>query len=122
MSVYKQHLDLANERFNAAERHYKEEEYHTAAHLYINATINYHNAVCQKYLGKIPSHKQHSDTGYFKDLAKDLSSDYHKYKGAYEYLMGHKSEADYGTELSLNTAKQIMRRAKTIKEIAEHLL
>lgn len=122
MSIYKHHLDLANDRFNIAERLFEEEDYHTAAHLYVNAAINYHNAICQKYLNKIPSHKQHSDTSYFKDLTKDLDDDYQRYEDAYKYLMAHKSEADYGTELSLNTTKQIMRRAKTIKEIAEHLI
>lgn len=122
MSVYKHHLNLASERFNVAERLFGEEEYHTAAHLYINAAVNYHNAICQKFLAKIPGHKQHSDTSYFKEVSNHLGSNYKKYKDAYEYLMGHKSEADYGTELSLNTAKQIMRRARTIKEVAENFL
>ena len=84
MNTYKQHLNLANERFDAAEKLFEEGSEHTAAHLYINATINYHNALCQKFLKKIPSHKNHSETSYFKKLAKELGSDYKDYKRAYE--------------------------------------
>ena len=122
MSTYKEHLDLANERFQAAEEHFKDEKVHTAAHLFINASINFHNALCQKYLNKIPRHKAHSDTGYFHELAEFLRTDMPKYRDAYEFLIGYKGEADYGTYLSLNIAKQIYRRAKTIKEIAERRL
>ncbi len=122
MSTYKQQLDLANERFQTAEGQFKEERFHTAAHLFINAAINYHNAICQKFLAKIPSHKQHSATSYFQDLGEFIGQDLHKYQAAYEFLMAHKSQADYGVGLSANTAKQILRRAKTIKEIAEQLL
>ena len=122
MATYRQHLDLAIERFQAAEGQFKEEKYHTAAHLFINAAINFHNTLCQKFLNKIPSHKQHSDTSYFRDLAPFLKSELSKYQDAYEFLMVHKNQADYGAEISLNVAKQIYRRAKTVKEIAEHQL
>ena len=122
MAVYKQHLDLAGERFRAAERHFEDEEFHTAAHLFINAVINYHNAVCQKFLKTIPGHKMHSDTSYFRELSKALGQDSPKYKDAYEFLIANKSEADYGTGLSLNTAKQIQRRAAIFKGIAERYL
>lgn len=122
MSTYNQHLDLANERFQTAEGQFKEEKFHTAAHLFINAAINYHNSLCQKFLNKIPRHKPHSDTSYFRELAGFLGADFSKYQDAYEFLMSHKSEADYGVGFSLNAAKQIYRRTKTIKEIAEHLL
>lgn len=122
MSVYKHHLDMASERFQVAEEQYLNENYHTAAHLYINAAINYNNAICQKFLQKIPSHKQHSDTTHFNELIRHLGKDYQKYKDAYEYLISQKSDADYGKEPSFNIAKQIQRRARTIKDIAEHLL
>ncbi|MBI5554117.1 MAG: hypothetical protein HY917_05260 [Candidatus Diapherotrites archaeon] len=122
MSTYKQHLDLANERFQTAEELYAEEKVHTAAHLFINAAINYHNAVCQKFLNRIPTHKPHSDTGYFQELSDFLGNDLAKYRSAYEFLMAHKSQSDYGAELSLTMAKQINRRAHTIREIAEHHL
>ncbi|MBI2598290.1 MAG: hypothetical protein HYW50_03780 [Candidatus Diapherotrites archaeon] len=122
MSTFRQHADLASERFQIAEEHFKDEKSHTAAHLFINAAINYHNAICQKFLSKIPIHKQHSDTSYFQDLAEFLGQDFQKYQDAYEFLMAHKSQADYGVELSINTAKQIKRKASTIKEIAESLL
>jgi len=122
LSVYKQHLDLANERYKTAQEQFEDEKYHTGAHLFINAAINYHNAICQKYLKQIPRHKQHSDTSYFEGLRETLGPDFQKYRDAYEFLMSNKSEADYGRELSLNTAKQIQRRARIIKEIAEHLL
>ncbi len=36
--------------------------------------------------------------------------------------MGFKSQADYGESVSAMVAKQIERRANTIKEIAEELL
>lgn len=119
MGTYKQHLDLASERFQAAEGQYKEEKFHTAAHLFINAAINYHNAICQKFLNMMPSHKMHSDTAYFPELAGFLGHDLPKYRDAYEFLMAHKSQSDYGVGLSFNIAKQVYRRAKTIKEIAE---
>ncbi|MBI4210978.1 MAG: hypothetical protein HY544_05765 [Candidatus Diapherotrites archaeon] len=105
-----------------AEEQFEGENYHTAAHLYINAAINYQNAICQKFLKQIPSHKQHSDTSYFDELRNTLGSELQKYADAYKFLVGYKSQADYGTELSFNIAKQIRRRARTIKEIAEHLL
>jgi hypothetical protein len=113
---------LANERFEAAGEKFSEEKFHTAAHLFINAAINYHNALCQKFLAKIPSHKQHSDTSYFRELAGFLGNDSAKYQSAYKFLISHKSEADYGIQLSISTAQQIQRKAETIKEIAEALL
>lgn len=122
MAVYKHHLDLANERFQTAQEQFREEKFHTAAHLFINAAINYHNAICQKFLAKIPSHKQHSDTGYFNELREFLGPDFGKYRDAYAFLVAHKSQADYGAELSEGVAKQILRRSEKIKEIAEHLL
>lgn len=122
MPIYKHHADLANERFQLAEEQFKDENFHTASHLYINASINYHNALCQKHLAKIPRHKKHSDTSYFRDLIRFIGDDFQKYKESYEFLIAHKNRADYGTELSINIAKQIMRKAKTLKEISEHLL
>lgn len=122
MVAYKQHLDLAAERYHVAQLQLEDERYHTAAHLFINSAVNYHNALCQKFLNKIPRHKQHSDTTYFGELAKFLGSDFAKYRGAYEFLVAHKSEADYGVQLSAATALQIQRRASAIKEIAEALL
>lgn len=122
MSTYKQYLDLANERFQLGEEQFKEEKYQTAAHLFINAVINYHNALCQKFLNRIPMHKPHSDTAYFPELAGFLKNDFVKYRDFYEFLMAYKSDADYGIGLSQNIAKQIYRRAKTIKEIAETIL
>ena len=100
----------------------KDEKYHTAAHLFINAAINFHNALCQKFLNKIPSHKQHSDTSYFHELHADLKEDYSKYLEAYVFLVGYKNQADYGVEISENKAKQIQRKATTIKNIAERLI
>ena len=122
MNTYKQHLELANERFLFALELFEDEKYHTAAHLFINAAINYHSAICQKFLNKIPRHKPHSDTGYFQELADRLDDDLPRYRTAYEFLIGHKSDADYGTEFSQGTAKQVFRRAKTVKEIAEAIL
>ncbi len=119
MSTFKQHFDLANERFQAAEDQFKQENYHTAAHLFINAAINYHNTLCQKFLNKIPKHKPHSDTTYFKELSKFLEEDFQKYQNAYEFLIAHKSQADYGVYISISTTKQIQRRANKIKEIIE---
>ena len=122
MSTHKQHADLAGERYQAAEEQFEDEKYHTAAHLYINSAINYHNAICQKYLKYIPSHKQHSDTSYFHQLRVPLGPELQKYTEAYKFLISYKSQADYGTELSFTIAKQIQRRAKTIRGIAEQLL
>ncbi len=122
MSIYRQHADLANERFQTAEEQLNEEKFHTAAHLFINAAINYHNALCQKFLDKIPGHKAHSDTSYFQELAEFLGADFSKYRDSYEFLMAHKSEADYGVGFSFSIAKQIHRRAKTLKEISERIL
>ncbi len=123
MNLYKHHLDLANERFMLAQEMLFEGKEHTAAHLFINSAINYHNAICQKFLNKIPSHKQHFDTSYFNELKKFLEKDLPDYKEAYSFLIRYKSQADYGgTEISANTAKQIQRRAVKIKEIIEHLL
>ncbi|MFH1257222.1 MAG: hypothetical protein V1494_08105 [Candidatus Diapherotrites archaeon] len=122
MGTFKHHADLASERFQVAEEQFDEENYHTAAHLYINSAINYHNALCQKFLKQIPSHKPHSDTSYFNELRKPLGPEFQKYTAAYQFLIGYKSQADYGTELSFEIAKQIKRRARTIKEIAEALL
>ncbi|MDO8626948.1 MAG: hypothetical protein Q7K42_00650 [Candidatus Diapherotrites archaeon] len=113
---------MAAERFKAAEEQYVEERFHTASHLFINACVNYHNAICQKFLNRIPSHKAHFDTSYFKELAGFFDKDFSKYQTAYEFLMAYKSEADYGVEFSQNIAKQIQRRANTIKEIAGRLL
>lgn len=122
LETFRQHLDLANERFELAEEQMKQEKYHTAAHLFINSAINYHNAVCQKFLNRIPSHKQHSDTSYFPELAKFLKKDLPKYCDAYKSLVSQKSRADYGTDFSSASAEQIRRRAQKIKEIAEQLL
>ena len=122
LGTFKQHVDLASERFQAAEEQFEEEKFHTASHLLINAAINYHNAICQKFLLKIPGRKQHSDMGYFHELSGFLGKDFEKYQDAYEFLMAHKSQADYGVGLSANTAKQILRRAATIKEITECLV
>ena len=122
MGAHRQHLELANERFDAAEEMTRQGKEHTAAHLYINAAINYHNALCQKYLGKIPSHKDHGDTSYFKELSRFLQEDTQKYKAAYVFLMQHKSQAEYGIGLSLSATKQIRGRASKIKEIAEPLI
>ncbi|MCR4336059.1 MAG: hypothetical protein NUV57_06025 [archaeon] len=122
MNTYKQHLDLANERFQTAEEQLTEDKPHTAAHLFINSAINYHNAICQKFLNKIPRHRPHSDTGYFLELSEFLKQDLPKYKTAYEFLIAYKSQADYGTDFSPNVAKQIYRKTKTVKEIAEHQL
>ncbi|MFH1663747.1 MAG: HEPN domain-containing protein [archaeon] len=120
MNTYKQHFDLANERFQAAEDLLKKEKYHTAAHLFINAAINYHNALCQKFLNKIPSHKPHSDiSSYFNELSRFLGEDSKKYRDAYEFLIANKSQADYGVYFSVSMAKQIERKANKIKEIAE---
>lgn len=113
---------MASERFQAAEKQFNEEKHHTAAHLFINASINYHNALCQKFLNKIPSHKQHSDSSYFNELAKFFGKDFQKYKNSYEFLMAYKSQADYGIALSINAANQIRRNAFKIKEIAETIL
>ena len=122
LSTYQQHLDLASERFWAAEEQYNREKFHTADHLFINAAINYHNALCQKFLSRIPSHKAHSDTSYFPELRQFLGNDLQKYRDAYEFLITYKSQADYGVGLSAGIAKQIYRRAQTIKEIAGSLL
>ena len=123
LNLYRQHIDLANDRFVAAEEMMGEEKEHMAAHLFINAAINYHNALCQKFLNGIPSHKQHSDTSYFNELKKFLGGDLPDYKEAYAFLMRYKSQADYGgTEISTTTAKQIQRRALKIRGIVEHLL
>lgn len=119
MNTYKQHLELAGERFLAAEREYSEGKVHTAAHLFINAAVNYHNALCQKFLSRIPSHKAHHDTSYFLELSRFLGNDFSKYRDAYEFLISHKNQSDYGVELSFNIAKQIYRRAQIIKDIAE---
>ena len=113
---------MANDRFDWAKRALDEDDHRLAAHLFINAAISYHSAICQKFLNKIPRHKAHSDTTYFHELANHLKENLPKYKDAYDFLISHKSDADYGTELSLNVAKQIYRRARTVKEIAEVLL
>ncbi|MBI2598119.1 MAG: hypothetical protein HYW50_02895 [Candidatus Diapherotrites archaeon] len=55
MSTYKHHLDLASERFELAKNQFEEEKFQTASHLFINAVINYHNAICQKFLQKKPN-------------------------------------------------------------------
>ena len=122
MGTHRQHLDLANERFQAAEEQYDDEKYHTAAHLYINAAINYHNAACQKFLGKIPSHKEHHDTSYFNELAKFLKDDLPRYREIYKELVSSKSQADYGLSLSLDSATRIRRQAQKLREIIEPLL
>ena len=122
MESYKQHLDLANERFDWAERLFSEGSENTACHLFINAAINYHNALSQKLLGKIFSHKQHSDTSYFKELSRLLGHDYQRYKSAYEFLMQYKGQADYGGGLSAGSAANIRRQAQKIREITEPLL
>ncbi len=122
MNTYKQHLDIANERFQVAEQQFDEEKYHTSAHLFINSVINYHNALCQKFLNKIPRNKPHQDTTYFRELEKFLGKEFKKYQNNYEFLISHKNQTDYGIELSINMAKQIQRRAKIIKEIIEYKL
>jgi len=120
LSTYKQHLDLAAERFLAGEEQYREEKFHTAAHLFINSAINYNNALCQKFLKKIPSRKSHYDN--FPELAEFLEEDRIKYQKAYEFLISHKSEADYGVDFPERLAQQVYRRANTLKEIAEEKL
>ncbi|MFH1391661.1 MAG: hypothetical protein ABIH20_05095 [Candidatus Diapherotrites archaeon] len=122
MSTYKQHLDLANERFDSAENLFDEGKDHTAAHLYINSVINYHNAACQKFLEKIPSHKHHLDTSYFNELSKYIGTDFPEYKQAYKTIMPFKSQADYGIGLSFNATEKIRKRAQKIREIIEPLL
>ena len=119
---YKQHFDLASERFMVAMEQLENEHYQTAANLFINASINYHNAICQKFLNLIPSHKQHSDTSYFRELSPFLLEDSKKYKEAYTLLISYKSQADYGAGISANSAEIIKRKATKIKEIAERLL
>lgn len=122
MSTYKQYLDLAAERFSLAEKQFQEEKFHTASHLFINSAINYHNALCQKFLEQTPRHKPHSETSYFNELQDALDPEYQKYKDAYTLLMNYKSQADYGTTVSENIAKQIQRKAIAVKQIAEALL
>ena len=122
LSVYKEHLDLAAERFSGAKEMMENDREHTAAHLYINSAINYHNALCQKFLKSMPSHKQHMDTTHFKGLERVMGKDLPRYKEAYAFLIGHKSKADYGTEFSAGLARQVERRATFIKETAEALL
>lgn len=119
---FTQHKNLAIERFDTAEELFLEEKYQTAAHLFINAIINYHNALCQKFLHKIPQHKPHFDTSYFNELAKVLGKEINIYRDAYEFLISYKSQADYGTSISINIAQQIRRKAYKIKEIIEPLL
>ncbi|VVC00506.1 Uncharacterised protein [uncultured archaeon] len=122
MGTFKEHLDLANERFDSAERLFGEGLEHTAAHLFVNAVVNYHNAACLKFLGRLPGHKQHSDVSYFKEIAKFIGEEYPPYKAAYEFLMSHKSQVDYDVGLSLSSAEQIRRRARKVREIIEPLL
>ena len=119
MNTYRQHFELAEERFLAAEELLKKEKFHTAAHLFINSAVNYHNALYQKFLNKIPSHKSHSDTSYFKELFRFLGEDFQKYRESYEFLMANKSQVDYGVYFSATTAKQVQRRANKLKEIVE---
>ena len=122
MSTYRHHLDLANERFDLAEQMFGDGKEHTAAHLYINAVINYHNAACQKFLSKIPSHKGHADASYFKNLSEFLGKDLHRYKDSYIFLVSHKGKADYGVGMSSTVASQIRSHAQKIREIIEPIL
>lgn len=122
MENYKELLNLAAEKFMVAQEQFDMERYHTAAHLFINAAINYHNAVCQKFLKKIQSHRNHSDTSYFRELATYLGDDYQKYKDSYSKIIPYKGESDYGVGISMNSAELIKRHAGKIKEIAERLL
>ncbi|MDO8625401.1 MAG: hypothetical protein Q7R47_04935 [Candidatus Diapherotrites archaeon] len=122
MSTHRQYLDLASERFAWAERAFGEEDVHTASHLFINAAINYHSALCQKFLQKIPRLASHADMSYFIELQRALGPGYQKYRDAYGFLTGYKGQADYGVQLSGNIAKQIQRKARALKEIAEPLL
>ena len=90
--------------------------------LFINATISYHNALCQKKLHKIPYHKSHDDTAYFNELQQVLGTKMGSYKDDYSFLIRHKNQADYGMELSYTLALQIKRRAEKIKQLVEPLL
>ncbi|HIH09397.1 MAG TPA: hypothetical protein HA254_01885 [Candidatus Diapherotrites archaeon] len=122
MEGYKEHLDLASERFQVATEQYGQERYHTAAHLFINSAINYHNAICQKFLKKIPSHKAHSGTSYFHELEPYMMGDCQKYRDSYALLVSYKGVSDYGYGLSIDAARIIKRHAAKIKEIAQGLL
>lgn len=122
MESYKEHLNLAAERFAVATELFEQERYHTAAHLFINAAINYHNAICQKFLKKIQSHKEHSDTSYFSELAPFLGGDYRQYKDAYMKLIPYRGQSDYGVGISINSAEIVKRNAGKIREIAQRLL
>lgn len=115
----KEHYNIALEAFNWAEKIYNEEDYHTASLNYINATIKFNDFLCHKYLHEIFSRKHHSDITFIKNLEKFLKVDYTSYKTAYEFLMDHKNQADYGIGVSENVAKQIQRKARQIKEITE---
>ena len=119
MTLPKEHFDIALERFDWAERAYKEENFHTAGHLYINTAIKFTDFLCQKYLNTVTTRKSHADTTFLKDLSKFIKGLAHEFKEAYSFLMAQKSIADYGVELSENTCKQIKRKTNKIKEIAE---
>jgi len=119
LTLPKEHLEIALERFDWAERAFQEENYHTAGHLYINAAIKFADFLSQKYLDQITTRKSHSDITFLSDLSKFLKEDSKTFKEAYSYLMSQKTIADYGVTLSENMAKQIQRRATKIKEIAE---
>lgn len=119
MTLPKEHLETALERFDWAERAFKEENYHTAGHLYINAAIKFTDFLCQKYLNQTITRKSHSDTSFLNELSKFLKDNFKEFKEAYSFLMAQKSIADYGVQLSENISKQIQRKAHKIKEIAE---
>ena len=119
LKVAEEFYEIAVQRFNYAQEIYLEEDYHTAAHLFINSAILFTNFLFQKFLNRIPGRKQHSDLTLIESLKKFLSKDFNQYKSLYLFLMSHKSAADYGISFSENSAKQIKRKAEQLKEIAE---
>lgn len=116
----KEHYNVALEAFYWAEKMYADEDYRTASLNYINAVIKFNDFLCHKYLHEIFSRKHHSDASFIQNLQKYLKNDYTSYKAAYQFLMDHKSQADYGTGISESVAKQVQRKARQIKEITEH--
>lgn len=119
MPESKEHYNVAIDTFHWAEKIYADEDYRTASLNYINAAIKFNDFLCHKYLHEIFSRKQHSDVSFVQNLQKYLKSDYANYKAAYQFLMDHKNQSDYGTGISENVAKQIQRKARQIKEITE---
>lgn len=115
-----EHYSVALDTFYWAEKIYKEEDYRTASLNYINAAIKFNDFLCHKYLHEIFSRKHHSDPAFIQKLQKFLGIEYDSYKSAYQFLMDYKTQTDYGTGISENIAKQIQRKARKIKEIAEN--